>query len=211
MLASTCPSKPLATAPIRTSPRVGTGEPGPSIDLQLDPATVRPFAVGQDGELANQTGEAAMTVRAMVDPEVALARSASSSSAGVGASTRGTCRTGCASRTCGARRARCTSSARCTSRTRCAAPASHTSRATATRHAAGARATCATAARCTCSATATSSRTAGAPIFAIVTAGCCRRETQRTDQYQTPMIKTDTCHRAVIYTDRSQCKIFLPG
>jgi hypothetical protein len=25
------------------------------------------------------------------------------------------------------------------------------------------------------------------------------------------MIKTDTCHRGVIYTDRSQCKIFLPG
>jgi hypothetical protein len=23
------------------------------------------------------------------------------------------------------------------------------------------------------------------------------------------MIKTDTCHRGVIYTDRSQCKIFL--
>jgi hypothetical protein len=122
------------------------------------------------------------------------------------------CRTGCACRTsC----ARCTSSAcrtGCACRTRRAASARPTTGARCTSSAARARAT--RSASGTCSARATSSTTGTtrvAVVRAIVTARSGSGDTQNADQYQTPMIKTDTCHSGVIYTDRSQCKIFLSG
>ena len=97
------------------------------------------------------------------------------------------------------------SGARCTSGTRCA---SRTSRASRTRRTTSATATRGT--RGTSRATTTSGATRAA-VVAIVAARRSSADRQHTDQYQTPMIKTDTCHRGVIYTDRAQCKNFLSG
>jgi hypothetical protein len=108
-------------------------------------------------------------------------------------------RTGCA---CGTRRTRRAARTGCASRTRCAGR----TRRGATTGTAAARARATTGAR--------GRRAAGASVVAvraIVAASRRRGEGQPTDQYQTPMIKTDTCHRVVIYTDRSQCKNFLPA
>jgi hypothetical protein len=118
-------------------------------------------------------------------------------------------RTGSACCTSSARR---TGSTRCTSRARRTTRTARASSATGTRSARSAtraRATCCTSSACGTSATGGAARVV--VVRAVVTARCSRGETQNTDQYQTPMIKTDTCHSGVIYTDRSQCKIFLFG
>jgi hypothetical protein len=130
-----------------------------------------------------------------------------------GVGTRASC-TGCARRTSRTGCARRTSRTGCACRTRRATTARRarrTARTAATRAAARA-----TTARRASSTTTTSGRPASAPATSVVVraiVAACRggRDAQHTDQYQTPMIKTDTCHRGVIYTDRSQCKIFLPG
>jgi hypothetical protein len=126
------------------------------------------------------------------------------------ASARGARSTSCAR---SASRARSTCRARCTRRTRGTTRACGATRAASTGSTTTAAAACAAAAGATTATCRACRGPCGASIPIVIPAvvAACRRrgEGQQTDYYQTPMIKTDTCHRAVIYTDRSLCKIFL--